>query len=503
MRVPKFTYVVGVTIGFTVLFAAAYFVTGCAVDNGASSSGTGMSKLTVSISDPATCTAAMGGSYSHVYVTITDVTAHASSSASSSSAGWVDLTPGMKPTQVDLLGPQASGGCFLATLGDALEVQAGNYQQIRLILAPNNSTMLTNNVCSSQGNLGAVNCVQLSNGSWDALQLSSEAKTGIKIPASRIQGGSFDLAPGQTSDLNINFVTCESILREGNGRYRLLPVLNAGQVSGTTTSINGTVLDATTGNAVNGKVMVALEQPDSSGVDRVVDSTMTNTDGTFVFCPIPAGTYDVVVDGVSAAGVAYQPSIVTGVKNGETTGTIKLYASTGGSNGAMTLNGLTTSTTGVTAGSPSATEADIQLSVLEKDSVNTGNIYTIPLFPTATNQAATLAVATTAGPYTDPTTGTSTACPANTDCAPYSVTVPAGGLYVSAWSSSGSTLTAQAQFATYVVDGLATVPESGGTPDCVKPELQTSAQVLTAATTSPLTLQASDYLNFLGCQQYP
>ena len=90
-------------------------------------------------------------------------------------------------------------------------------------------------------------------------------------------------------------------------------------------SINGAVIDSSTGKAVAGMVWVAVEQKDANGVDRVVQSTVANPDGTFVFCPLPAGTYDVVVSGMRQAdGALYSPSIVTGVAVGDTTGNIKL-----------------------------------------------------------------------------------------------------------------------------------------------------------------------------------
>jgi hypothetical protein len=74
-------------------------------------------------------------------------------------------------------------------------------------------------------------------------------------------------------------------------------VLHAGEVSTTSTSINGKVLDPATGNPVNGEVTIALEQKDANGVDRIVMSTLAGSDGSFVFCPIPSGTYDLVIVG--------------------------------------------------------------------------------------------------------------------------------------------------------------------------------------------------------------
>src|SRR6202008_2305640 len=143
--------------------AAVGFV---ACSSGTSSSGTGMGMATVSISDPATC-AGTTGTYAHVYVTVTDVLAHTSASAPDTDPGWKDLTPNLskQPMQIDLLG-QSNNQCFLATLGDAQQLQAGNYQQIRIILADNSATV-ANNKCQ-----GSTNCVVLSDSTVHTLQLS-------------------------------------------------------------------------------------------------------------------------------------------------------------------------------------------------------------------------------------------------------------------------------------------------------------------------------------------
>src|SRR5579863_6973579 len=85
----------------------------------------GMGAVQVSLSDPSTCSAP-DGPYAAVWVTITDVQANVSSSAGSSDSGWADLTPNLSstPKQVNLLG-QANNQCFLAMLGDNMELQAG------------------------------------------------------------------------------------------------------------------------------------------------------------------------------------------------------------------------------------------------------------------------------------------------------------------------------------------------------------------------------------------
>lgn len=441
-----------------------------------SSAATGTGMATVSISDPATC-AGPSGPFSHVYVTITDVQANVNSTAGDNDSGWKDLTPNLskQPKQIDLLG-QANNQCFLATLGDAQQLQAGKYQQIRLILA-DNSASISNNPCGN-----SANCVVLSSdNSAHTLQLSSESKTGLKIPSGQIASGGFDIASGQTKDLNIDFDTCASIVQEGNGQYRLKPVLHGGEVSTTSTSINGKVLDQATGNPVNGTVLVALEQKDATGVDRIVMSTLANPDGTFVFCPIPTGTYDVVIVGLRSDGVAYQSSIVTSINNGQTTGNVTLYTSPVGTNGSVTFNGTLTSQNS----SSSGTVADVQLSALQAIGTTSPVTYTIPLLPTPQQTSATLAV----------TTASSSTCAKGVDCVNYTMTLPAGGPYIGAYSASGISLTQSAQLATYAIDGLAFVPSSGGAANCNPSELKSQTYAL--SNTFSLSVGA---LAFTQCQ---
>jgi hypothetical protein len=378
--------------------------------------------------------------------------------------------------QVDLLGP-ATNGCFLATLGDNMQLQPGSYQQIRIILADNGATV-NNNACGS-----AANCVVLAaDSSEHALRLSSEAKTGLKIPSGQIASGAFTIAAGQTKDLDIDFITCESIVQEGNGQYRLKPVLHAGEVSTTSTSINGKVLDGTSGNPVNGSVVVAVEQRDAGGIDRVQRATLAANDGSFVFCPLPAGTYDVVIVGTRADGAIYEPSIISGVSVGSTTGNVSLFALSSAALSASTLNGTITSQNSSMMG----TVADVDLSVLETLNSVT---YTIPLAPTSTQNSATLAVETASS-------SGALICPAGTDCATYSLSVSSGAANVGAWSSSGTTITANVSLATYKMDGLAFVPSSGGVPDCSPSEQTTAAFTLTVGGSTV----AVDPLTFKACQ---
>jgi hypothetical protein len=464
------------------LLVAALVIAAC--NSGSISTASGMGTVTLKLSDPATCQAP-SGPFSHVYVTITDVRANVSSTASDTDGSWVDLTPNLSksPKQVDLLG-LADNKCFLASLGDPMQLQAGTYQQIRVILAPNTATV-SGNACGS-----SANCVMLTSDSSNtphALLLSSEAQTGIKIPGSQISSGGFTIAGGQTKELDINFLTCESIVKQGNGQYRLKPVLHAGEVSAISTSINGTVVDSATGKAVNGTVYVAIEQPDNTvaKVDRVIMYEKVNADGTFVFCPLPSGSYDIVIMGTTTGGSFYQPTIVTGATVGSTVGTVKIYLPAATPN--ASLSGTVTAQTAANVGAI----ADVQLSALE--TVGTAT-YTIPLPPTTTQSSATLSLETAAAvlPATCPAGSPS----GTTDCANYTLNVPSGAVNIGAWSAGGTTLTVTANLATYSVDGIATVPNSGGTLDCSPSELTVAGPALTTAALNPTGIN----LAFKSCQ---
>ncbi len=449
-------------LGLVAITACALFLLSC---SSSSKPGT----VNTTLSDPPTC-AAPQGPYSHVYVTITDVLIHQNASASASDSGWVDLTSNLKnnPVQVDLLG--LSNQCFLATLGSA-GVQPGNYQQIRVILA-SNGTSVSNNKCGV-----SANCVVLASdpANPQPLQLSSESQTGIKIPSGQIAGGQFTVNSGATADLNIDFDACASIVVQGNGQYRLKPVLHAGEVSLTSasTAISGTVIDNVTLLPVaGGNTVVALEQKDSSGVDRVVMETVTGSNGTFAFCPVAAGTYDIVAVAINGTGNTYAATVITGVQPGDSLGNVPL-----------TSAGLPASVSGeiTTSTGSAATSADLTVSALQ--SIGNSTLVTVPL----AQQFAAIATLTTAA---------NVSCPVNTDCANYTLSVPAANPSIGAFSSGGNQTPAAPASGTvnYTVDALAFVPGSAGQPDCSSPDMNTTVSVTPGGSGTASTL------TFTGCQ---
>jgi len=476
MRIQKLLVVMAVLA----LTASVIILAGCGGSSPEPTSGPTMGTVSTHFSDPPTCSTSSGGAYRHIYVTVKQVLIHQSATATSSEAGWVDLVPGLPsaPKQIDLLGAE-SAQCFLANLG-AQQILAGSYQQIRIILLANNqASQVSGNQCGAN----AANCVVLADNSVHTLQLSSEAQTGIKIPSGQIAGGRFTVPAGGVVDLNIDFDGCASIVVTGNGQFRLKPVLHAGQVSLNATSISGKVVDSVTLLPIaGGAAIVALEQKDASGVDRVIMQTKADASGNFTFCPVPVGTYDVVAAAVDGTGLAYAATVTTGVAQGTAMGNVPLVAQTGANTTQGSITGQVT-----TAGASGGVVSDITLSALQP--ITGGTLVTIPLV-----QQGSATVNTATAP--------DASCPAGTDCVSYTLAVPAANPSVGAFSSGGATYTQDiVNPVKYTVDALAFVPLSGGTPNCTPSEVQVNTLsgggdlVVTAGGTATAATAA-----FTGCQ---
>src|SRR6266581_202268 len=276
-----------------------------------------------------------------VSMTIRSIQAHISATADDTSSGWQELAPQLvsAPMQVDLLHLPANGQCLLAQLGST-SLPAGDYQQIRLILlanaapsgpAPSNDS----NACFKQLGGDVFNCVVDTAGTH-TLDLSSEANTGLKIPPGQIMGGPIHVAAGQSVDLNIDFNTCASIVKQGNGAFRLKPALTAGVVSPNKTGISGQIVDSVTSQPVAGAI-VTLQFADKSGIDRIAMQQQTDSTGHFSFCPLAMGAvFDVVSDALTSSGTAYNVTVVLNVVGGTNLGTVPLVAETPATAGAST-----------------------------------------------------------------------------------------------------------------------------------------------------------------------
>ncbi len=494
-----------------VITVVAVFLVGCG-GNPPMMQSSSMGTINVSMSDPPSCaaasgattvpaggTAAPGGNFMNVFVTIRSIQAHTSATADNTSSGWQELAPQLvsAPMQVDLLHLPANGQCLLEQLGST-SLPAGDYQQIRLILlanaapsgpAPSNES----NACFKQLGGDVFNCVVDTTGTAHTLNLSSEANTGLKIPPGQIMGGPIHVAAGQSVDLNIDFNTCASILIEGNGDFRLKPALTAGVVSANKTGISGQIVDSVTSKPIAGAI-VTLQFADKSGTDRIVMQQLTDSAGQFSFCPLAVGAvFDVVSDALTASGTAYDATVVLNVSGGTNLGTVPLVAETPATAGASTGPGTIQGTITVINGTTGAT-IDADVSALQSVMVGTTtHTFTVPLFPNSV--AADIMVTSS--------TSCPTGAPKGAFCGSYTLVVPASNPTVGTFSAGKTVITSPATGdVLYTIEADASNPISDAA--MCSPSSQTTSKDSTTPTAMPLKVTAgatttAAELDFTGC----
>ena len=471
---------------FAAMAVLAAVLAACSGTDTVLTSGTGT--IHVSLTDPPSCKVPHG-QFEHVYVTIRSVQAHTNANAPDNSAGWQELTPQLNntPMQIDLLAAGPSS-CLLATLGSNSALPAGNYQQIRLLLVPNDGgsgPLPATNQCAGHG----FNCAELQDGSIQELLLSSQANTGLKIPPGQIVGGPISVESGEEVDLNIDFNTCASIIQQGDGQYRLNPTLTAGQVSTTDTSISGQVVDeATQLPIVGGTVLVALEQPDGTGADVILQQTAADSSGRFRFCPLSPGiTFDIVAVAINGADVAYNATVAVGVPSGTDLDRVPLNAETGTETGPATLQGFVTASTG-------ASVATIDASVFALQTISLGGSVTRPVtIPAQSGSTPNISVESETSCPAD--------APADANCAEYILIEPASNPRVGIFSA-GAILYSPPPGGDvfYSVRADAEIPLSGGvstcTPSSKTTTLDSNGDPLKA---TPSTTVRPANLDFTGC----
>jgi len=223
---------------------------------GAANKGT----LRVSMTDAPTC------GYDNVYVTVNEVRVHQSADAADDgNSGWVNIRLGL-PQRVDLL-TLTNGVLF--PLGEA-PLDAGKYQQMRLVLAPNTSAN------------PLANAVKPTGGALTPLDTPSGQQSGLKLNMN------VDVPSDQVVDVVLDFDACKSVVKRGNsGRYNLKPVITVVPVVNSGGQRVEGWVDATLAGA---NTLVSLQL---QGVP--VKSGVTDAFGRFALFPVPAGTYDLVV----------------------------------------------------------------------------------------------------------------------------------------------------------------------------------------------------------------
>jgi len=232
-----------------------FVLAGCG--GGDDGGGTQTGTLHVAMTDAPSC------GFDHVYVTVSQVRVNANANAADNDAGWSTVSLAT-PQKIDLL--SLTNG-VLADLGQTA-LPAGQYQQVRLVLAQNQGNNLANSVVATGG-------VE------QALATPSATQSGYKI----IQP--FTVQPNTLVDLVLDFNACKSIVQRGNGSYALKPVVTAipTVVSG---AISGYVASAEAGTTV---------YAEQGG--KVVRGTVADSSGKFVLSPLiqssTQGNYDVVI----------------------------------------------------------------------------------------------------------------------------------------------------------------------------------------------------------------
>ncbi|MDT6992928.1 DUF4382 domain-containing protein [Burkholderia cenocepacia] len=232
-----------------------FVLAGCG--GGDDGGGTQTGTLHVAMTDAPSC------GFDHVYVTVSQVRVNANANAADNDGGWSTVSLAT-PQKIDLL--SLTNG-VLADLGQTA-LPAGQYQQVRLVLAQNQGNTLANSVVPSGG-------------TEQALATPSATQSGYKI----IQP--FTVQPNTLVDLVLDFNACKSIVQRGNGSYALKPVVTAipTVVSG---AISGYVASAEAG------ATVYAEQG-----GKVVRGTVADSSGKFVLSPLiqssTQGSYDVVI----------------------------------------------------------------------------------------------------------------------------------------------------------------------------------------------------------------
>jgi hypothetical protein len=428
--------------------------------------------VTTTISDPPTCLVP-NGAFQGIWVTITRVQAHISSSAGPNDSGWVDLADLRKnPAQIDLLS-LSSPDCLPTPLGSSSAIPPGQYQQIRLYLLSNSpepgEAVPSPNVCGGPG----FNCVVMADGTARILLVSGEAETGIQIPPGQISGGSFSVSAGQFIIVNIDFDACSSLVLQGNGQFRLKPVLHAGEISLAGNSISGAVVDYST-KAPIPNAIVAVEQPDpdNPNIDRVISQTTTGPAGSFIICPLPSGNYDVVA-AAQTVFTTYNATATLEVPLGTALGNIPLIPEIGIL--PATVNGQisTTNSEGI------ATAADLNVSALQPAG---SLLVTIPPLESSTPNVAS-----------------------DSGLTIYRLVLPASNPLVGVFSLSPPTAYAppNAGPAVYQVNARAFIPMSfglnPGSPDCDPSSLPSSFNAGTLLLLGPGATATQDFA-FTGCQ---
>jgi len=218
-------------IGVSLVLLAGILIASCSEDSNTA-------RLEIRLTDAP-------GDYEEVNIDIQEVKVHASEGEQSSGWQTLDINEGI----YNLL--DFTNG--LDTLLGSAELPAGKVSQIRLILGDNNTLKQNDQV-------------------YD-LTTPSAQQSGLKLNVQAM------LTEGVTYSILLDFDVARSIVRTGNGKYLLKPVIRA-------------IAEATSG-AIEGTVSIPQSTPAVYAIHEqdTVGTSFANDLGKFMIKGIPAGTY--------------------------------------------------------------------------------------------------------------------------------------------------------------------------------------------------------------------
>ncbi len=173
----------------------------------------------------------------------------------------------------------------LDTLIATGSLSSGKLEQVRLILGPNNTIVV--------------------NGTSYPLSTPSAEQSGLKLQVHQT------LTPGVDYALLLDFDAYKSIVQEGNGQYKLKPVIRT--------------IDVAVSGSIKGAILPILQNVQVSATDGVnTYSSVTDVNGKFLIKGVPTGTYAVTITPVIPLQPVTINNIVVTTGNISDVGTINL-----------------------------------------------------------------------------------------------------------------------------------------------------------------------------------
>lgn len=222
------------------------------------------------------------GDFEAVYIDIQEVKVHRSSDAEETDGEWIVINE--EPVRVDLL-DLVNGK--LDVLGET-ELEAGNYQQLRLVLGNDNEIVV--------------------NGETISLDTPSAQQSGLKLNLDvSIEGG-------EIFNLLLDFDASRSIVKAGaSGKFILKPVLRA--------------VELEEAGAITGEITPSESLPWVYAIaeEDTVAGTKADETGSFTIIGLPSGTYQVSVEpSAEGFGSAVVPDVPVASRDTTDVGIIEL-----------------------------------------------------------------------------------------------------------------------------------------------------------------------------------